>query len=289
MNRVYKVFPGGKFKVLTLSYDDGKVEDRRLVSILNKYNIKATFNINSGLENQDIRIPKEEWETVYAGHEIAAHTLSHPTMGRMNDYAITREILEDKTELEKIIKKPITGIAYPNGSVDDRVISIAKNLGIKYGRLASDQYAGVKAAEEFSEVAEGPILLGDETGFNMPEDYMRWVPTCHHHHNLMHFAQQFMSLNKKQYLYMMYVWGHSFEFEKNNNWNIIEEFCEAIGNRDDIWYATNGEIVSYYEGLQAATFSADKNIVTNNCGQKLWYQVGNKVVSVEPGETKRLF
>ena len=34
MNKVYKVFPGGKFKVLTFSYDDGKIEDRRLVKLL---------------------------------------------------------------------------------------------------------------------------------------------------------------------------------------------------------------------------------------------------------------
>ncbi len=43
MNMIYKTFPGGKHKVLTLSYDDGKVEDRRLVKIFNQYNIKATL------------------------------------------------------------------------------------------------------------------------------------------------------------------------------------------------------------------------------------------------------
>ena len=49
MNRIYKCFPGGKFKVLTLSYDDGKLEDKRLVDIFNKNGIRATFNVNSGL------------------------------------------------------------------------------------------------------------------------------------------------------------------------------------------------------------------------------------------------
>ena len=49
MNRIYKCFPGGKFKVLTLSYDDGKIQDRRLVDIFNKNGIRATFNVNSQL------------------------------------------------------------------------------------------------------------------------------------------------------------------------------------------------------------------------------------------------
>ena len=93
-----------------------------------------------------------------------------------------------------------------------------------------------KAAEAYAANAEGPMLLGDENGFSMPEDYMRWVPTCHHNHNLVDFGKKFMALTKKQYLYMMYVWGHSFEFERNNNWEIIEA-SEMIANRDDIWYA----------------------------------------------------
>lgn len=44
------MFPDGKKKALTLSYDDGVEQDRRLVEILNRYGIKATFNINSGVQ-----------------------------------------------------------------------------------------------------------------------------------------------------------------------------------------------------------------------------------------------
>ena len=39
----------GKKKAITFSYDDGVLQDRRLVEILNKYGLKATFNINSEL------------------------------------------------------------------------------------------------------------------------------------------------------------------------------------------------------------------------------------------------
>lgn len=34
--KVYTCFPGGKAKALTMSYDDGKVQDRRLIDIFNK-------------------------------------------------------------------------------------------------------------------------------------------------------------------------------------------------------------------------------------------------------------
>lgn len=32
--KVYTCFPGGKAKALTMSYDDGKLQDKRLIGIL---------------------------------------------------------------------------------------------------------------------------------------------------------------------------------------------------------------------------------------------------------------
>ena len=241
MNRIYKCFPGGKFKVLTLSYDDGKLEDKRLVDIFNKNGIRATFNVNSGLTDMPI------------------------------------------------IHKPVRGMALPNGAGNKLITSIAADLGIKYIRPATDQYAVVKSALEYANDCEGPILLGDENGFSMPTDYMNWIPTCHHNHNLVEFGKRFMKLTKKQYLYMMYVWGHSFEFERNNNWEVMEEFCEMIGHRDDIWYATNIEIVDYNEAFDRLQIFADNEYIYNPSACSVWVAVNNvRVIEIPGGETIKL-
>ena len=42
-------FPEWKYKAVTLSYDDGTVYDRKLIDILDKYGLKCTFNLNSGI------------------------------------------------------------------------------------------------------------------------------------------------------------------------------------------------------------------------------------------------
>ena len=289
MNRIYKCFPGGKFKVLTLSYDDGKLEDKRLVDIFNKNGIRATFNVNSGLTDMPIRLPASEWNDLYDNHEIALHTCTHPTMNRCGSYEIAREILEDKTNIEKIIHKPVRGMALPNGAGNKLITSIAADLGIKYIRPATDQYAVVKSALEYANDCEGPILLGDENGFSMPTDYMNWIPTCHHNHNLVEFGKRFMKLTKKQYLYMMYVWGHSFEFERNNNWEVMEEFCEMIGHRGDIWYATNIEIVDYNEAFDRLQIFADNEYIYNPSACSVWVAVNNvRVVEIPGGETIKL-
>mgnify|MGYP000249589046 CR=1 FL=1 len=41
-------YPQWKDRAVTFSYDDGQIFDRRLVDIFNKYNLKATFHLNSG-------------------------------------------------------------------------------------------------------------------------------------------------------------------------------------------------------------------------------------------------
>ena len=46
------LFPKGKRKAFTLSYDDGIQQDRKLVTLLDTYHIKATFNLNPGLFGQ---------------------------------------------------------------------------------------------------------------------------------------------------------------------------------------------------------------------------------------------
>lgn len=266
IKKIYACFPGGKHKVLTMSYDDGKEEDRRLVKIFNENGIKGTFNVNSGLEGDPVRIPQSEYKELYKGHEVACHTVSHPTIGRCPLELVAQEVLEDRKKLESIMGYPVRGLAYPNGSESPEIRAMLPALGIRYGRV-----------------------VGNTDGFAMPEDFLQWKATCHHNHNLLELGQQFVDLHKKQYLYMMYVWGHSYEFTNHNNWEVMEDFCRLAGGRDDIWYATNIEIVDYMDVVKAAQYAADGSFVYNPCAQSLWLCVDDeKFIEVKGGELAAL-
>lgn len=266
IKKVYACFPGGKHKALTMSYDDGKHEDRRLVALFNKYGIKGTFNLNSGLEGDPVRIPQAEYQELYKGHEVACHTVSHPTIARCPLTSVAREVIDDRIKLEQLMGYPIRGLAYPNGSVSKEICDMLPQLGIRYGRI-----------------------VGNSENFDIPEDFLRWKATCHHNYRLMELGRQFVEDSKKQYLRLMYVWGHSYEFTNNDNWNVIEEFCELAGGRDDIWYATNIEIVDYMDVVKMAQFAADNSFVYNPCAQSLWLAVeDDRIVEVKGGETVRL-
>lgn len=84
---------------------------------------------------------------------------------------------------------------------------------------------------------------------------------------------------------MMYVWGHSYEFSNQNNWELIEEFCKLMSNHDAIWYATNIEYVNYMEAAKRLVFAADTSFVYNPSAMSVWISIDNKKVVEIPGGT----
>ncbi len=240
LKNIYVCFPGGKHKVVTMSYDDGREEDRRLLEIFHRYGIKGTFNLNGMLERTN-GIPKEEYPSLYQDHEVAAHTALHPTIARCPDEQILQQVLEDRRILEEIMGYPVRGLAYPNGSVNERITKMLPYTGIRYARTVVSTHS-----------------------FNMPDNYMRWDPTMHHNDpEALTLARSFTELFKTQYLYMMYIWGHSYEFTDRNNWDVMEEICKILGGREDTWYATNIEIYDYMEEASRLQVSVDGSFAYN--------------------------
>lgn len=258
--QIYLCFPGGKHKALTMSYDDGQKQDRRLVEIFNRYGIRGTFHLNSELLGQGGRIPAEEVSEVYKGHEVAAHTCTHPTLSRCPKEQIAHELLTDRVNLENITGYPVRGLSYPNGSHNQQIRELLPHLGFEYARVV-------------------PVTKT----FNMPEDFYQWQGTCHHNHDLMKQAEDFIGLFKKQYLFLMYVWGHSYEFDNDNNWGMMEAFCSYTGNREDIWYATNLEIVDYVKAYSGLRFSAAMDFVVNPWSFPIWLCVDGEIVEIKAG------
>ena len=264
--KVYTCFPGGKAKALTMSYDDGKVQDRRLIDIFNKYGIKGAFNLNYGQVGERPRMTFEEMEGLYDGHEIATHTMTHPTIERCPLVEVAEELLEDRKGLEKWTGRIIRGHAYPNGSYSEEIKQLYRQLGVAYARV-------VETVPDFA----------------LPKDPLEWHATCHHNDpKLMEYAEFFADFKKSQYLKLMYVWGHSYEFDNNDNWDVIENFCKYMGGRDDIWYATNIEIVDYMADAARLQYTAAGDKVCNPNAQSIWVEVDGRHYEIPAGKTVAL-
>lgn len=275
MSTITNLFPGGRKKALTLSYDDGITQDKRLISIFNKYVLKATFNLNSGIQNENNfwankgkiikRMNIDEIKDVYEGHEIAVHSLSHPHLEELPKEMLITEIFDDRKNLEKIFGYPVRGMAYPYGTYNEKVLNAIRACGIEYSRT-------VKQHEKF----------------NLPENFLEWHPTCHHiNPKLMEITKNFIETEFKS-MALLYVWGHSYEFDVDENWELIEEFCETVSNNDSIWYSTNIEIIDYLKALNNLKYSADCEIVYNPSAISLWISIDEKVIEIKSGGTVKI-
>jgi peptidoglycan/xylan/chitin deacetylase (PgdA/CDA1 family) len=278
MANIFLRFPEGRGKALTLSYDDGVEQDIRLIEIMNKHGLKGTFNLNSGLyadegrvyskEEIHRRMTKKQITETFAdsGQEVAVHSLTHPFLEQLPFPMVVNEIIKDRENLEAQFGTIVRGMAYPFGTMNDDVIKALESCGIVYSRTV--------------------ISTND---FRIPKDWMRLTATCHHKSpELQSLAKKFVEDKIDRAPYLFYLWGHSYEFDANNNWGVIEEFAKYVGNRDDIWYATNIEIYDYIDAYNRLVFSVDGNLVKNPSSRKVWFQYSEKIVEIEAGEMLEL-
>ena len=277
--RVFMRFPNGLAKALTLSYDDGVVQDERMIALLDRNGIKATFNLNSGLYptsdtvfaegDPNRKLTKEQATMLYTdcGHEVAMHGLTHAFMEKLPNDCALFEALEDRKNLEQQFHRPIRGLAYPWGTYSDKTVDVLKKAGVSYARTTC-------ATEDF----------------RLPENWLLWNPTCHHFcPRLMQLAGSFANGSPIQDPYqrsswLFYLWGHSYEFDAVGSWKVIEDFAQYIGNREDIWYATNGDIYNYVESYRHLDWTLTGDAVFNPTALPIWFEVGEEIYCVQPGD-----
>ena len=275
-------FPGGLYKAVTLSYDDGCKDDIRFSETICAHGLKCTFNINSGFiaeKEGDWHLTREQIKKylIDTGNEIAVHGKNHRALGKVTPVDGIRDVLECRTELEQEFGMIIRGMAYPdsgitrfeNGADYADIKHYLKDLGIVYSRT----------------------LGGDNDSFALPTDWYAWMPTAHHTNpELFGYIDKFLnepmsSYDASQTPRLFYLWGHSFEFENNKNWDLLDKICSALSNKPDVWYATNIEIYDYVSAYRSLVFSADGSTVYNPTLLTVWFTEDGKLFSVKSGET----
>ena len=283
MRYVFMRYPGGKPKAVTFSYDDGVVQDRRLAEIFDKYGMKATFNFNTAGKRAP-KFTKEEIHEIFLskGHEIAIHGADHRANGSTRPIEGIRDVLECRLELESLCGRIIRGMAYP-----DSGITLMGNFG---------SYEAVKNYLVELDIAYARTLGGDNNSFRLPEDFHAWMPTAHHKNSrMMEYIDEFLAIDTSKKAYcarriprLFYIWGHSYEFDRNDNWELIEEICQRLSGNEEIWYATNIEIYDYVEAYKRLVYSADGSMIYNPTLKTVWIDIDGELYSINPGDTLRV-
>lgn len=258
-------YKNGVKRAITMSYDDGMVYDFKLIDIFNKYGIKGTFHLNGHRYLNMTDAELKEVAEKYKGHEVSCHTISHPHLERMTPQLCARDIIDDKIILEKMCGYIVRGMSYPFGKFSNDVVNAMKACGMEYSRTTRSTNT-----------------------FAIPENWMLWDPTCHHKADLNALWDTMDARLQWLDMPLFYIWGHSFEFNSDNNWDKIENFCAKVEGHPDVWFATNIEIMDYVNATRQLKFSWDRKIIFNPTATDVWIEVDRQAVKIPAGETVNL-
>ena len=229
----------GKNKAITFSFDDGVLQDIKLIEIFNKYGLKGTFNLNSGrlgvvsktaivngvevVTNGVVR--PQDVKCVYDGQEVAVHTLVHPALCKLDDDSVVYQVETDRKILSDLCGYEVVGMAYPGGppNNDKKVQSLVKErTGVKYARSYPSTHT-----------------------FELPKNLYEIESSVYFQHpdKMFELGQEFLNL-KTETPKLFYVWGHSYELDQDKiSWERFEEFLKMMSNKTDIFYGTNKQVL----------------------------------------------
>lgn len=247
-------------KYFVWNIDDGLEQDKRIIQILRKYGMGATFNLNSGMygdktyegrignlgmtevpyDKFDVnkkhllpyvphfRIPEEEVAEVYEGFEVASHTLEHRNVRKCSDEELRRQIVDDANNLSAKFNQKVVGFAYPYGVSDERCNALFKEAGIKYART-----------------------IKTNASFRFPEDPLRMPMTCWHvSKKALETVDRFLNTEATDHdmFFLMFAHGYEFDFEtKESNWSKFEEICKRVSAYDDVICCSTADAFRMHE------------------------------------------
>lgn len=266
---IRKLYPYGKKKAFNVTYDDGVLQDVRFVELLNKYGLKGTFNLNSALMENEFewthekglvvkRLRTDVVKDLYAGHEVASHTLNHPYMHDLSKEGVMWELSQDKRNLEAIFEKEIKGFAVPFDYYSGMIEECVKECGFSYGRISEMSHS-----------------------FHPQNDYYNWKATVFHCEECLgELTQQFVETDEE--LAVFQIVGHSYDLDAEDMWDRMENICRVISEQDDVLPMTMIEMVEYLKAMEQVEITDE--FIHNHSDRSLWFAVDGAIFKAKPHE-----
>ncbi|HUH66442.1 MAG TPA: polysaccharide deacetylase family protein [Syntrophales bacterium] len=200
------------------TWDDGIVDDVRLVEILRGHNARATFCLNPGLYGRErslgwIHENKEVWRLsigelphVYEGLEVCSHSMTHPYLTHLPAELLDWEVTASRDMLQEIFRKPVLGFCYPFNTWNEVVKAALRSAGYLWARGGHDN-----------------------AGLFPPRDPLEFNFSCHFLSP--DFWPMFDAAKERNSVFSF--WGHSFEMANDAMWQDFEGTLKKISEDQD--------------------------------------------------------
>lgn len=216
-----------KASYLTTSWDDGHPLDMRLVALLAKYDMPATFYVP--LQSQRPVLDRAGIRELAAQFDIGAHSLRHLNLRQLPPAEARSEIVDSKRYIEDITGAPCSVFAPPGGHYRRSHLEMARQAG----------YHGMRTVELMS--LSHPAR---QAGFAVLPTSLQMYPHTMHAYarnaakrlrpaNLItYFAHargedlarmaESLAARVVELGGTFHLWGHSWEIEEMDLWSTLE-------------------------------------------------------------------
>jgi peptidoglycan/xylan/chitin deacetylase (PgdA/CDA1 family) len=219
------------------------------MKLLDKYGMRGTFNLNSqflghegawhvdGIPINHSKSKPEDIRHLYEGHEVAAHTLTHPFLPDLPREEIIRQVEEDRLKLSELCGYEVVGLAYPNGgkNFSDFVSeTIERNTGIKYARTIISSHS-----------------------FDKQENLYQFNPTAWNYgemDKIFELGKQFLDL-KTDETKIFYIWGHTYEFDASTQKIVFQDQYRSKENMVELYLVDLAQLC--YENVVILTYLSE--------------------------------
>jgi peptidoglycan/xylan/chitin deacetylase (PgdA/CDA1 family) len=216
-------------KILVLSFDDGTIYDKQVIQILNKYHLRGTFNLNSGLQDyvwylNDFPIKRLDLTKnvlLYQNHEVCSHSLTHPYLDQLSKEELIHQINDDILNLERIFQRKVTSFAIPFAQYQEAQLEIIKNeTHAKLVRVSS-------LREDFA-LPQDPYHIGING----------WILEA----NIYQKIDEFKNNQLDKSLFVLFA--HSYEFElEDKGWEKLDKLMGYLASCKEI------EVLTFQEAM----------------------------------------
>jgi peptidoglycan-N-acetylglucosamine deacetylase len=235
--------------IVTTSWYDGNPKDLKVAGLLNARDLPGTFFIplrgylgTETLRNADLATLSA------AGFEIGAHSVSHESLRRLSAEELNYEVSVCKHKLQEVVGREITMFCYPNGYYDRKVIAAVKRAG----------YTGARTVRMLSltnEIEQFEMPITVQAFPHSPCAYLRNagraadLPLLWRYMTELSRYKNWVELGKHLFDEMLehggiwHLYGHSWELERYQLWDQLEEMLDYIAHRNGVTYATNGALL----------------------------------------------
>jgi len=234
-------------RIVTTSWDDNSILNKKLLRILNRFKAKGTFYI-SGVDDHGNSLEEKKTQCMVldiknSGHEIGVHGKNHIDLTKCQNLRL--EIRDFKKELEEMLNQEIRSFSYPYGKFDDFVKNYVKESGFEYARTVQNfeiNYPKDSYSAGTSIYVSRTISLWERVRFVLKffplgtTKFMTWMGMSRLLFDIVY-----------QQGGVFHLWGHAHDLEEQMQWDKLVILLRYINRRKGIKYVTNGEILEHVE------------------------------------------